>query len=102
MSSKEFVKVGDIFNCNLVLENGEQFTIPMRKDGYIHATALCKASEKRLVKWKENKETKELIDKLSLKVRIRTSALIEIHKGGNDKYSQGTWIHPDLGIHLAQ
>jgi len=102
MSSKDFVKVGDIFNCNLVLENGEQFTIPMRKDGYIHATALCKASEKRLVKWKENKETKELIDKLSLKVRIRTSALIEIHKGGNDKYSQGTWIHPDLGIHLAQ
>ena len=102
MSSKEFVKVGDIFNCNLVLENGEQFTIPMRKDGYIHATALCKASEKRLVKWKENKETKELIDKLSLKVRIRTSALIEIYKGGNDKCSQGTWIHPDLGIHLAQ
>ena len=104
MSSKEFLKVGDIFNCNLILENGEQFTIPMRQDGYIHATALCKASEKRLVKWKENKETKELIDKLSLKadVRIRTSALIEIHKGGNDKYSQGTWIHPDLGIHLAQ
>ena len=59
MSSKEFLKVGDIFNCNLVLENGEQFTIPMRQDGYIHATALCKASEKRLVKWKENKETNQ-------------------------------------------
>lgn len=54
MTSKEFVKVGDIYNCNLILENGDKFTIPMREDGYIHATSLCK----------DNKEIKELIDTL--------------------------------------
>ena len=35
----EFKKIGDVFNCNLILENGENFTIPMREDGYIFATA---------------------------------------------------------------
>jgi hypothetical protein len=101
-TSIKFEKVNDIFNCELTLLNDEKFIIPMRKDGYIHATSLCKASNKRLTLWKSNKETFDLINTLSLKVGIPTSALIEIHKGGNNKTNQGTWIHPDLGIHLAQ
>lgn len=102
MSLTTFVKNGDIFNCELKLANGEMFTIPMREDGYIYATALCKASGKRLALWKVNKETNDFFDKLKVDVGIPTSALIEIYKGGNNKYLQGTWIHPDLGIHLAQ
>jgi hypothetical protein len=31
-----------------------------------------------------------------------TKEIIEIYKGNTTKYQQGTWIHPDLGIHLAQ
>ena len=27
---------------------------------------------------------------------------IEVYKGNSTKYQQGTWIHPDLGIHLSQ
>ena len=34
--------------------------------------------------------------------RIHTSAFVKIVKGGNDKNNQGTWIHPDLAIQLAQ
>ena len=102
MSLTTFVKNGDIFNCELKLANGEMFTIPMREDGYIYATALCKASGKRLALWKVNKETNDFFDKVKADVGIPTSALIEIYKGGNNKYLQGTWIHPDLGIHLAQ
>ena len=33
---------------------------------------------------------------------ISGKKLIEVYKGCNDKYNQGTWIHPDLGIQLAQ
>ena len=102
MSLTTFVKNGDIFNCELKLANGEMFTIPMREDGYIYATALCKASGKRLALWKVNKETNDFFDKVKADIGIPTSALIEIYKGGNNKYLQGTWIHPDLGIHLAQ
>jgi len=101
-TSIKFEKVNNIFNCELTLSNDDKFIIPMRKDGYIHATSLCKASDKRLTLWKSNKETIDLINKLSLKVRIPTFNLIEVYKGGKSKYSHGTWIHPDLGIHLAQ
>ena len=31
-----------------------------------------------------------------------TSELISIKKGGNDKKNQGSWIHPDLAVQLAQ
>lgn len=37
-----------------------------------------------------------------MKVQIWTFNLIEVYKGRKSKYSHGTWIHPDLGIHLAQ
>ena len=80
MSLTTFVKNGDIFNCELKLANGEMFTIPMREDGYIYATALCKASGKRLALWKVNKETNEFFDKVKADVGIPTSALIEICK----------------------
>lgn len=34
--------------------------------------------------------------------RIPISALMDITKGGNDKKAQGSWIHPDLAVQLAQ
>lgn len=33
---------------------------------------------------------------------ILPSALVDIKKGGNDKTAQGSWIHPDLAVNLAQ
>jgi hypothetical protein len=100
---KYFEKVGDIFNCNLILEDGTEFIIPMREDGYIFATALCKVVGKKISHWLNLKETKEFKNKLEKSdAGIPVSQLIEVYKGNSDKYNQGTWIHPNLGIKLAQ
>ena len=107
MTTRTFEKINDIFQCKLILENGDEFIIPLREDGYIFATWLCKAVGKQVNSWLRLKYTKELIKTLEKKyekaeTRIHASALIEIYKGGNNKYNQGTWIHPDLGLNLAQ
>ena len=108
-----------------------------REDGFINATAMCKAGGKQFKHWNSLESTKELIKaleetqnpevgiptsgfssailKTNLKVGIPTfknpetgipvSAnyqVIDIKKGGNDKKSQGSWIHPDLAVQLAQ
>jgi len=33
---------------------------------------------------------------------MTTKKIIDIKKGGNDKKAQGSWIHPDLAVQLAQ
>ena len=114
MTTKIFTKVNDIFQCKLTLKNGTEFTIPLREDGYIHATALCTAADKKVSNWLRLSETKKLVKEVEEKLRksdagIRATKneteivpkLIEIYQAGN-KYNQGTWIHPDLGINLAQ
>lgn len=101
MTSKiNYQKVNDIFQCKLILSNNKEFIIPLREDGYINATKLCQAAGKRMTKWKNSKETQELIKIFSL-TKNESTKLIEIFQGGN-KYNQGTWVHPDLGLHLAQ
>jgi len=101
MSLTTFIKEG-IFNFKLKLVNGEIFTIPMREDGYIYATALCKVSGKRLNNYMRTKETNEVIEQLSIDASIQKDKLVEIYKGKTSRYLQGTWIHPDLFFHLAQ
>ena len=114
MTTRTFEKINDIFNCKLILEDGSDFTIPLREDGYIHATGLCKAVGKRPKDWLRLRETKEFIIQLENKIKNVVTQisltknnienipiLIEIYQAGN-KYNQGTWIHPDLGVNLAQ
>ena len=101
-TSKSFKKVNGIFQCKLLLENGSEFIIPMREDGYIFATALCKTVGKKTNDWLRLKETKEFIKELeNFDAGIPVSKIIEVYKAGN-KCLQGTWVHPDLGIQLAQ
>ena len=108
MTTRTFEKINDIFNCKLLLEDGTEFTIPLREDGYIHATQLCKAAGKRIYDWLRLKETKELQNNIQLSVEksvspnLASQKLIEVYKGNTSKYTQGTWIHPDLGLNLAQ
>lgn len=101
MTTQNFEKINDIFNCKLHLEDGTEFTIPLREDGYIYGTGLCKITNKRMYNWLRLKETKLLMKQIEEKSLIGTN-IIEIHKGGNNKDCQGTWIHPDLGLNLAQ
>lgn len=102
MTTRTFEKNDDIFQCKLLLENGTEFTIPLREDGYIFATALCKTVGKRVNHWLSLKETKELKNKLEKSVTgFQVTKFIEVHQAGN-MYNQGTWVHPDLGLNLAQ
>jgi hypothetical protein len=104
MTTANYEKINDIFQCKLLLEDKTEFIIPLREDGYIYATKLCKIVGKRLSNWFRLKETRKLIDKLEKKVipHIHTTQLIEVYRGNSGKYLQGTWIHPDLGLQLAQ
>jgi hypothetical protein len=71
------------------------------KDGYINATAMCRAAEREFKHYNENKTTKAFITELSAEVGIPTSELIQSVSGGAP-HRQGTWVHPQVAIHLAQ
>lgn len=72
-------------------------------DGYINATQLCQAGGKRFNDWNRLDSTKELLKELELDTGIPMSQLLDIKKGGNAKtVTQGSWIHPDLAVQLAQ
>lgn len=102
-------------------------SVPQRRiDGYVNATKLCKAAGKRLHHWYRLESTKEYLEALSIdtgipiatetipqletlmsemsEARIRASdkhGLIQIRKGGKPG-EQGTWVHPDVAVDLAQ
>lgn len=71
-------------------------------DGYINSTELCKMANKRLDNYMRCKQVRYLIEKLCLKYNVTKDKIVDIHKGNSTKFNQGTWIHPDLGLNLAQ
>ena len=70
-------------------------------DGYVNATALCKASDKQLGHYLSNKSTKEFLGALSADIGIPISELVQSIKGGSPTL-QGTWVHPQVAINLGQ
>ncbi len=83
--------------------------IESREDQYVNATQLCKAGGKKFSNWYKLDSTKELIktldDNLKSDTQNRRSLkpLVDIKKGGNiNTNAQGSWIHPDLAVQLAQ
>jgi hypothetical protein len=85
---------------NLILNN--QIIQFRETDNYINATQLCKAGGKKLSHWICLDNTKELISVLASDIGIPASQLIDSKKGNSNNFEQGTWIHPDLAIQLAQ
>jgi hypothetical protein len=71
-------------------------------DNYINATQLCKAGNKQFASWYRLESTKELINELGSDMQIHISQLIDIKKGNSENFKQGSWIHPQLAIQLAQ
>ena len=39
------------FNCKLTVKDGGNLTISVRPDGFVNATQLCKAGNKRFNNW---------------------------------------------------
>jgi len=71
------------------------------RDGYINATAMCQAAEKLWGHYRERASTEEFLKELASDIGIPISELIQSLKGGNPQL-QGTWVHPQVAIHLAQ
>lgn len=102
---------------DLVFHNANNQPIGQRAaDGYVNATALCKAAGKRWNDYFRLDSTKEYLQALSEKLGIEVvsasvtgfpvteahnpaTALIQVFQGGNSQ--QGTWIHPQVAIHLG-
>lgn len=76
------------------------------QDGYINATELCKKADKFFANYKENKATREYLEALSLDIGIPISmenqGLIREIAGAGKVEGKGTWVHPQVAIHLAQ
>lgn len=70
-------------------------------DGYMNATAMCAAAGKQWGHYNENSGAKAFLAALEADIGIPISELIKSVKGGTP-HLQGTWVHPQVAIHLAQ
>ena len=70
-------------------------------DGYINATAMCQVAGRPWNRYSEVRASKEFAQALSTVTGIPVTELIQIVRGGNPQL-QGTWVHPQVAIHLAQ
>ena len=88
----------------LLIEHAVQGEIvPQRpRDGYINATAMCKAAGKSFFAYSRTNQTKAYLKALSLETRIRVSKLVITIRGRGDRVTQGTWVHPQVATHLGQ
>lgn len=71
-------------------------------DGYLNATDMCKANNKKYNDWYRLNNTDEFLKELSCDTGYPVSQLVEIYKGNSKKFQQGTWIHPYVATNLAQ
>jgi hypothetical protein len=71
------------------------------RDGYVNATAMCKAADKLWGHYRENATTKAFLEALSADIGIPITELVQSIRGGSPAF-QGTWVHPQVAIHLAQ
>lgn len=69
-------------------------------DGYVNATAMCRANGKRWTKYRESDRANEYLEALSTEARISVYGLIESKTGGSD--GGETWVHPQVAVDLAR
>lgn len=80
-----------------------EIEIDQRKfDGYVNATAMCKACDKLFADYNRLSITKEYLEALSSDMGIPISQLVMVKKGNTRLFQQGTWVHPDVALNLAQ
>lgn len=76
--------------------------IPQRAlDGYINATAMCQAAGRPWNRYWDTGPTKRFVEALATDTGIPVTELIQVLRGGRPTL-QGTWVHPQVAIHLAQ
>lgn len=70
-------------------------------DGYINATAMCRIAGRLWADYNRLTQTKAYLSALEADMGIPISELTKSVKGGDPRI-QGTWVHPQVAIHLAQ
>jgi hypothetical protein len=80
-------------------------------DGYVNATAMCKANGKRLNDYVRLERTQEYLRALAAQTGCGAAVagipatgkpdLVQIIQGG-PPHLQGTWVHPQLAVDLAR
>ena len=70
-------------------------------DGYVNATAMCKAAGKRWNNYWQNDTSQSFAGELAIVTGIPVTEVIQSVRGGLPEF-QGTWVHPQMAIHLAQ
>jgi hypothetical protein len=75
--------------------------IERRPDGYVNATAMCKANGKRWAKFRESAQCEAYMPALAAEDRISVFDLVVSQRGGTGA-GGSTWIHPDLATELAR
>ncbi|AFZ11474.1 KilA, /APSES-type HTH DNA-binding domain protein [Crinalium epipsammum PCC 9333] len=82
-----------------------------KSDGYINATAMCKAAGKKWNNYYQNDSTKEYLEALAVDLgldvivknpvtTIPATALVQVFQGGNA--TQGTWVHYEIAVDLGK
>jgi hypothetical protein len=90
------------FSLSLISHKVNEIDIPQREiDGYINATDMCKAAGKLIADYNRLSSTKDFMDELVSDMGIPISQLIQVLRPGG-MGAQGTWVHPQVAIHLAQ
>ena len=69
-------------------------------DGYVNATAMCKANNKRWSDYRESGRCQLYLDALESVAGISVHALVESRSGGAG--GGGTWVHPQVAVDLAR
>ncbi|MCX5969317.1 MAG: KilA-N domain-containing protein [Cyanobacteria bacterium] len=68
-------------------------------DGFVNATAMCKANGKQWSHYRETDRTNEYLEALSAETGIPCSNLCLTTRGGAH---QGAWVHPQAAVDLAR
>lgn len=89
------------YSLSLISHQVQNSIVEQRaSDGYINATAMCKAAGKLFGHYRENASSVAFLEALEMDIGIPISKLIQVLRGTN--VAQGTWVHPQVAIHLAQ
>jgi hypothetical protein len=67
----------------------------------INMAALCKGAGKYWNHYQANQSTKDFLAALSSEIGIPISDLVQSEKG-NGLAGAGTWVHPQVAVHLGQ
>jgi len=91
-------KINDSHLSQLYVRTG--YHIEYRdEDGYIDITNLCRASDIEFENWNSLEKTRKFLNELSEAIGIPTVSLIQYR--GRSGSTQGTWVHPQVAIHIA-